>query len=56
MLFVEAMAAELAYLLEKGENDAKELDDRDFRYAMLVATDEPVDFDDLPTCLWPTNW
>ncbi len=50
MVFVEAMAAELAFLIEKQEDD--ELEDRDFRYALLVAADEPVGFDDLPPALW----
>ena len=50
MAFVEAMAAELACLVEKTGDDA--LEDRDFRYAALVAADEPVDFDDFPPALW----
>ncbi len=51
MAFIEAMAVELAQL-ERITGDS-EFDQRDLRYAYLIAADEPVSFDDLPPCLWP---
>jgi hypothetical protein len=52
---VDAMAAELAVLLEQGRNDVDDLDARDFQYALLKVNEEPIPFDLYPTCLWP-NW
>ena len=51
MAFIEAMCSELAQL-ERITGDS-EFDERDLRYAYLIAADEPVSFDDLPPCLWP---
>jgi hypothetical protein len=51
MAFIEAMCSELAQL-ERITGDS-EFDQRDLRYAYLIAADEPVSFDDLPPCLWP---
>ena len=52
---VDAMAAELATLLEQGQNDVDDLDASDFQYALLKVNEEPIPFDLYPTCLWP-NW
>ena len=51
MAFIEAMCSELAQL-ERITGDS-EFDQRELRYAYLIAADEPVSFDDLPPCLWP---
>ena len=51
MAFIEAMCSELAQL-ERITGDS-EFNERDLRYAYLIAADEPVSFDDLPPCLWP---
>ncbi len=51
MAFIEAMCSELAQL-ERITGDS-EFDQRDLRYAYLIAADEPVGFDDLPPCMWP---
>jgi hypothetical protein len=51
MAFIEAMCAELAQI-EHITGDS-EFDQRDLRYAYLIAADEPVGFDDLPPCMWP---
>ncbi len=51
MAFIEAMCSELAQL-ERITSDS-EFDQRDLRYSYLVASGEPVSFDDLPPCLWP---
>jgi len=51
MAFVEAMCAELADI-EQRTGDS-EFDQRELRYAYMLAADEPVGFDDLPACLWP---
>ncbi len=51
MAFIEAMCSELAQL-ERITGDS-EFDQRELRYAYLIAADEPVGFDDLPPCLWP---
>ena len=50
---VDAMAAELATLLEQGQNDVDDLDASDFQYALLKVNEEPIPFDLYPTCLWP---
>ena len=52
---VDAMAAELATLLEQGQNDVDDLEASDFQYALLKVNEEPIPFDLYPTCLWP-NW
>jgi hypothetical protein len=51
MAFIEAMCSELA-AIETRTGDS-ELDQRDLRYAYLIAADEPVGSSDLPPCLWP---
>ncbi len=51
MTFIEAMCSELAQL-ERITGDS-EFDQRELRYSYLVASGEPVGFDDLPPCLWP---
>ena len=51
MAFIEAMCSKLAQL-ERITGDS-EFDQRELRYAYLIAADEPVSFDDLPPCLWP---
>jgi hypothetical protein len=51
MVFIEAMCSELAQL-ERITGDS-EFDQRELRYAYLIAADEPLSFDDLPPCLWP---
>ncbi len=50
MAFIEAMCSELAQL-ERITGDS-EFDQRDLRYAYLIAAVEPVSFSDLPPCLW----
>jgi type II secretory pathway predicted ATPase ExeA len=52
---VDAMAAELATLLEQGQNDVDDLEASDFQYALLKVNEAPIPFDLYPTCLWP-NW
>ncbi len=51
MAFIEAMCSELA-AIETLTGDS-EFDRRELRYSYLVASGEPVSFDDLPPCLWP---
>ncbi len=51
MAFLEAMCSELA-AIEARTGDS-EFDQRDQRYAYLIASGEPVSFSDLPPCLWP---
>ncbi len=51
MAFIEAMCSELAQLERiSGDN---EFDQRELRYAYLLAADALVGFDDLPACMWP---
>ncbi len=48
--FIGRMVATLQHLITVQEDD--DLEDRDFRYAMLVAADAEIDFDDVPPALW----
>ncbi len=50
---VDAMAVELATLLERGQNDGDDLEASDFQYALLVVNGEAVAFNLYPTCVWP---
>lgn len=50
-IFVEAMCSELEQVARLTGDT--EFTDAELRYAYMIAADEPVGFDDLPTALWP---